>query len=759
MATVVLAGLGLDLTERVKEQLSPLATILLAASGDAALAQLAQGHAELLVVDDRIEQPPVADLLAQIRGREEMSTLPVLLLANSRQNLPDPGLGQIMFAPVESRALVQQIVRLARLGPVAGPGAALASAVLSAWGRFKSTSLKRLDHLEVAVADLARKRLAPEQARGAEREAHKLAGSLGMFGFPRASQLAGALEARFSRPSELDQEVVGRMALRVASLRVELERGPAAGARGEKSEKPAQAAAQVLFLVQDGELGDRVSLQADAQGLAVSPATSLAEAMSQLGAGLRPMVAALDLLALQPPEEAFNLIRQLNQLDPPANVVLWGDPRDQGDRLMAARWGIHSIIGKQRGVERLVDELVKAYKAQLAARGRVLAVDDDPVVLEMLHSVLERGGFQVSTLSDPLAFWKTLESVRPDLLILDQDMPQVSGIELCRVVRGDERWAALPVVFLTGSKDPGVVERVFAAGADDFVSKPVNARELRARLSNRLRRATTQRLRGQEDSVTGAKTRETGLDSLDQLLRLSLRQSQPMSVALVSLDEPTQAHQQQLAGLLNRPSDLLVLWDDASFLTGLFGIGREEAVERLAQGLEAFRQETGSTFRAVVASCPADGTDSGSLLEMLELGLNRLRPNRVVPVQRALAEAQTSHDVVLVEDDVDMAALIMEALQTRGLEALHLADGAEAMRRLQSELKPRLVLLDLDLPGADGFAILSSLDLEKVRVIVVSRNKQDATILRCTESGASDFIGKPFSLSVLLQRVQRALGD
>jgi DNA-binding response OmpR family regulator len=342
--------------------------------------------------------------------------------------------------------------------------------------------------------------------------------------------------------------------------------------------------------------------------------------------------------------------------------------------------------------------------------------------------------------------------------MLDQDMPQISGVELCRVVRADARWASLPIVFLTGSKDPGVVEQVFAAGADDFVSKPVHGGELRARLSSRLRRATVVRLRSQEDSLTGAETRETGLDSLDHLVRMSLRQGQPVSVALVAVDEPSEARIQHLALQFTRV-DLIVRWDEATFLIGLYGVGREEGCERLAQGLEGYRQETGTSFRAVVASCPADGAEATSLIRQMEDGLARLRPNRVVVVQRALAEATTSHDVVLVEDDEDMSAFIQEALMTRGLETERILDGTLALTRLSGELKPRLVILDLDLPGSSGFEVLEKINRDETRVMILSRNKSEATILRCTEMGAIDFVGKPFSLSVLLQRVQRALGD
>jgi DNA-binding response OmpR family regulator len=74
-------------------------------------------------------------------------------------------------------------------------------------------------------------------------------------------------------------------------------------------------------------------------------------------------------------------------------------------------------------------------------------------------------------------------------VMLDVDMPYLSGIELCRVLRSDvRRGATLPVLFLTASTDPETVYRVFAAGADDYVRKPIVGPELVARIRNLLER-------------------------------------------------------------------------------------------------------------------------------------------------------------------------------------------------------------------------------------------------------------------------------
>jgi DNA-binding response OmpR family regulator len=121
-------------------------------------------------------------------------------------------------------------------------------------------------------------------------------------------------------------------------------------------------------------------------------------------------------------------------------------------------------------------------------------VDDDPQLLQILRTLLEPWGFKLTLLDNPQQFWTILEVSNPDLLILDMEMPELSGIELCEVVRNDSRWSDLPVLFLSVDSDAETVNRVFAAGADDYVSKPILAPELIARVLNRLEHTRTSRV-------------------------------------------------------------------------------------------------------------------------------------------------------------------------------------------------------------------------------------------------------------------------
>ncbi len=119
---------------------------------------------------------------------------------------------------------------------------------------------------------------------------------------------------------------------------------------------------------------------------------------------------------------------------------------------------------------------------------KVMIVDDDLDCLRSLPKLLKPWGFKVTTLADPQDFWTVLQSVEPDVLVLDVNMPEINGFELCQALRSNLEWQGLPVLFLSVMTDINTQNLAFSVGADDYLCKPIVGLDLANRIHNRLQR-------------------------------------------------------------------------------------------------------------------------------------------------------------------------------------------------------------------------------------------------------------------------------
>jgi DNA-binding response OmpR family regulator len=115
---------------------------------------------------------------------------------------------------------------------------------------------------------------------------------------------------------------------------------------------------------------------------------------------------------------------------------------------------------------------------------QVLVVDDEVGALTLIGIMLERGGFEVSKAEDAYAALNKLETTTPDLIVLDVMMPGMNGIELCRRIREREETATTPIVILSARGDPASVEAGQAAGANDYLQKPILHHDLLTKVRN-----------------------------------------------------------------------------------------------------------------------------------------------------------------------------------------------------------------------------------------------------------------------------------
>jgi DNA-binding response OmpR family regulator len=120
---------------------------------------------------------------------------------------------------------------------------------------------------------------------------------------------------------------------------------------------------------------------------------------------------------------------------------------------------------------------------------RVLVVEDDRDIADLVVRYLQKSGFEVSVFSSGARALAAIAQQPPDVIVLDLMLPEVSGTEVCRTVRSNERTAATPIIMLTARADEAERVAGLEMGADDYLTKPFSPNELVARVRALLRRA------------------------------------------------------------------------------------------------------------------------------------------------------------------------------------------------------------------------------------------------------------------------------
>jgi diguanylate cyclase (GGDEF)-like protein len=641
-----------------------------------------------------------------------------------------------------------------------------------------------VDVVEEAVSALLAGHLPPDLRERARREAHKLAGSAGTFGFPRASTLARELELKLeSDPAPAD---AGPMAEWVLGIRGELGAdGETDGAAGAHSDRPL-----VLVCGADRERGRELARELGTRGMraqladpaeAVTEIATSAPAAVLLDAGEQPDAALLELITV------LSSARGSSLTDVPL-LVLAGEG-SLAERVEVARAGARRVLPSTLTAERVVDTVLRAVEGARAARPVVAALDDDPAIGEAVSSILGAAGMAVSVTQDPDELWDWLRTDRPDLVVLDVDMPGTDGIELCQVIRNEGDLATLPILFLTARSDPDTLRRIFAAGADDYVAKPVVPVVLTTRVTNRLERARLRRELAERDQLTGLASRPAATGVLERMLSTARAADDPVALAIVDVDRFKRINDRHghaagdrvLRGVADvlrtafRAEDVVARWGGEEFLVGMYGIGVASGRRRVEDALRRLREEgvpgageagRGVTFSAGVAELGPHGHELEPLCGAADEALYRAKAggrDRVAEAGRDRAGVERV-DVVVVDDDEALVDVLLHSLETAGLTARSVPDGIEARRLLGGEepaLVARVLVLDVDLPGLDGLALLRSLArdgaLRRSRALMLTARSVEDETLAALELGAIDHVTKPFSVPILMQRIRLAL--
>jgi len=356
--------------------------------------------------------------------------------------------------------------------------------------RFRGVFHQQLAVIEQAKTALLAESLEVELQQAARQEAHKLAGSMASFGYPKGSQLARSAEHLLMKDPPFTAVEITRLSEVVTALQQELAKPPVTLIT---SSVPTILCHQVLVVNGNAALTEPLKAESEAWGLRIKIAPNLTVARSRLALS-SPDVMLIDLSFPGTEEDGLALLRELTELTPQLPVIVFAGRDTLTDRLAVSRLGAKQFLHKPATTEEIFRAISRVLAKTQSLQAKVLIVDDDAAVLAHLSALLKPWGLEVITLTEPQRFWEMLVTTSPSLVILDLEMPQVSGLELCRVVRQDIQWGDLPILVVTAHTDAESLQQAFTVGADDFITKPVLGPELVTRVLSRIERTRLRRV-------------------------------------------------------------------------------------------------------------------------------------------------------------------------------------------------------------------------------------------------------------------------
>lgn len=292
----------------------------------------------------------------------------------------------------------------------------------------------------------------------------------------------------------------------------------------------------VYLALQDHERAERLAQQLEFFGLsaqALPNANAFRSAMAERhpAAILMEIDFAATGLGLQLADEVQQGLEQKLPL-----LFFSHGETDTPTRLAAVRAGGQEFFTGSLDASSLIERIEVLTHVSQYDPYKVLIIDDSRAQATHTERVLNSAGIVTRTLTEPIQAMAELAEFQPDLIILDMYMPECNGPELAKVIRHNDRYVSVPIIYLSAEDDLDKQLDAMSEGGDDFLTKPIKPRHLIATVRNRASRARNLKSRMVRDSLTGLYNHTHTLQLLEDARFRARRDEQPLSFAMIDID-------------------------------------------------------------------------------------------------------------------------------------------------------------------------------------------------------------------------------
>ncbi len=374
---------------------------------------------------------------------------------------------------------------------------------------------------------------------------HKLAGSAGTFGFTELGQRARELELQTQQwlsSLHLQQQGLQSFIQELQHLAQTHEQGlpkasPTTPSSALPSKTPRNESAYRIYILEDqAKVGETIRLTLNTFGYQAQHFLTPAELDVALSEQL-PDALIVDVNLGANEQTGLDYAAALQKrLDEPLPLLVITTQKDFRTQLQAARIGAMGFFSKPVDVAKLENRLERCFTQQNGEPYRVLIVDDDRDLASRYSLVLRGADMLVEVVNDPQHLFEAMTRFNPEVLLLDVHMPDCSGPELAQMVRFNDDWLRVPIIYLSAETDIARQMNALIKAGDDFVTKPISDNSLIATVFARAQRARLLSNALSRDSLTGLLKHADIKEQVAIEQERAQRSGKPASVAMLDID-------------------------------------------------------------------------------------------------------------------------------------------------------------------------------------------------------------------------------
>jgi len=408
--------------------------------------------------------------------------------------------------------------------------------------QYVQRSTDRLAQIIELVTKLISNPMNKDLVQQLSRHFHWLAGSGSMYGFQKVSamglegeRICDGITAQNGPASPVDLE---KLKVLLQELSVQFTGGedaPETTNLGKVRSINNSGRQEVLVIDEDQKDLASLRKQVEEHGFSFRSARSFATTIVELE---KRMPEGLILEIPLPDGDAYELVERVRAMPGGDEMAIVIVSKQTGflDKVRSIHCGADAHFEKPVDVKAMFRRLRYLLDKRYQETPRILSVEDDPDQAAFIRAFLESAGYQVRTCTDPKNFESYMSAFQPDLVLLDVMLPGMTGYELARYIRQDERHATLPVLFLTTQGQIDARIESARAGGDDHLVKPVPPALLLSSVSSRLERARFLKTLLRRDGLTSLLNHTSFMEQAQTVIAQRRRHTGFTALILLDID-------------------------------------------------------------------------------------------------------------------------------------------------------------------------------------------------------------------------------